>query len=501
MSIRNFKPQISGSKEFSAELKSNKSLLKFAEYAAEQLMQEQSDLFFFSVFQAYMEVGFPPQPVEPNSTLGHLTSLIDLGAAQEFIQASNLKNIMFGKQGLLTIFKLLRAPLLSYDIDGVMINAGGRHRSTALGLIGYTTALALKRAGMPVDEAVDLIDRQQLYVDFIRYNVTDDSSLNLTLVAEKAAGKSIVHLQELEDTSALQFLCTSQLVIQDNSSRKPQAGEIESVELSSVGVNPRNAASVINGFRKGVLDKFKLFRYMSQIKLWEDGYELILKPGFREARYTSYFPATMRKLLDTVSKSLWSHMEESVENNYPFRSLITGCENAIPVFKGGAYKTPTPKTALASSTYISTFYDSFWFQTETVEGWKEHLTGYDFSRLNLDMSARKAKAEANGEDYNLDTLQLNLVELAFQLYHTTPGAETINLDKALTRSKDKISFGVIFEGLLSQLDANLHHNDSSLLEYFDVFDLDEEVDAEAVSDEDLDDAAEYMSESLFDEDL
>lgn len=500
MSIRNFKPSIAGSKEFSLELKSNKSLLKFAEWAAESLHQSADDDLFFRVFQAHLRVG--GKPVTPNTTLGYLTSLIDVGAVQETISASNLKNLLFGKTGLLTIFKLLKPGLLSRDIEGNPILAGSRHRTASMAIIGYTVALAMKRLGMDVNEAVKLVDAQQLYVEELEYDVMDGDSINLGTRLEKKGTKSILHLDELtpKDAEALQFLCTSQIIIQDNSSRKPQPGEIESVELSSVGVNPRSASSVINGFRNNAIDKFKLFRYLSSAELYDAGYSLLLKASLKEANYSTYFPGTMRKLLDSVSKSLWSHEEQGQEGNYPFRALMTGCENSIPVYvaKSNKYRSATPKAAAISSSAVLSFINRFW-QVETMEAWYQLLDGYDFSRFETMLQTLSGKAEAAGEDFIVP--ELNLVELAFQLYHCSPGAETINLDKALTRSKDKVSFSTIFEGLLNQLDYNLHQQDSSLLEYFDVFDIEEEEEDDVAMDEELQEAEDFMSESLFDEEL
>lgn len=473
MTIRAFNPSIVGDSTLASEMKNSSEYRCMVEYLAKQLHRNPSNTrLLHSIYTAHFLVGVEQLPCQPNITLGTLTSLIDEGAVQEYMSGTRLKELMFGKNGLFVLNKLLMPIVISKDIEGNPICAGGRHRSTMLGFIAYSTALQLKHLGMPVDEAVALLDSQELYVDYLGYDCS--TTINPVFTVEKKAGKSVTELDITSQYEELNFLVKSQLVIQLNSSRKPQAGEIESVELSSVGVNPRKSTSVHAGFVRGALDKFKLFRYLSSAELYNGGYGLILRTNLRPATFNSYYPATMRKLFDAVSKTLWAFESGAEDGNFVFRSMLTGCENALPKFDQGkkAWKTPAPKPASSSYIKCTAFVQAFW-EGRTLEDWESEIADYDFSPLRKLIAANQAKVVARGEEWVEP--EFSLPELAFQLYHTSVvGNEEVNLDKALTRSKDKMTMLTVLDGLLAAWDASLLADQSSFLDYFGVFDAEEE---------------------------
>ena len=499
MSIRNFKPSVIG-KDFTASLKAQPSLLKLTEWLIKELFETKNTQLIFNVFFAhFVENG---KPVEPNYTLGQLVSTVDVGSIQEFMSDTRLRELMFGDMGLFKTYKLL-VPITISKVDGEDRNDNGRHRSASFGFLGYALAIGLKQMGMPSEEAVALIDSQAVWVQRLDYDVTNAV---VPVFTSTRKGKDTVYsLTILDDDSSeehekLQNQLTAQFVIQANSSRKPQKGEIEGVELGALGVNIKKPASVINGFRKGAIDKFKLFRFLSQAELYVfgEGYELCLLNSFRMQQYKPYSPITLQKLFDGVAKSLWAHAGGGADKCHPFRSLLTGCENAMPKYsKEKGWNTPAPRPDKCNNVALLSFVKAFW-EPQSLEAWQETVEGYRFEKLDLLVGKLEEASTKQGLEFGLP--ELSLVELAWQLYHLADGAETINLDKALSKSKDKITFFTVFEQLLNQWDVNLEASESNFYEYFEVFAQDEEEEDEVEEDE-LEEAQSYMSMSLFDEEL
>lgn len=492
MTIRTFNPAITGDKGLASSMKSDHGFRLIVERFAKALLKDPScTTLFHDLFTShFLRDGIP---VEPNITLGELTALIDVGSVQEYMSGANLKSIMFDKQtGLFSLFKLLLPIVVSEDVDGTPICAGGRHRNTSLGFLGYAVALKLKQSGVPVDDAINQLDSQVLWVDRLGY----DTSGSTNIILRPATKKDVADLDGISSTS-LNNIVRSQLVIQLNSSRKPQAGEIESVELSSLGVNPRKVSSICNGFKGGVIDKFKLFRYMSSAALYNNGYSLRILANLRIAEYSSYYPATIRKMMDAVSKTLWAFEAGAEDGNYPFRALITGCENALPKHdpKTGKWKSPAPKPAKSSQTAAVEFVNTFW-QQRPLEEWQGEIPDYDFSQLEKLIKSAESKTIASGKVWEVP--EFNLIELAFQLYHiAAAGNEEVNLDRALTRSKDKFTMLNVLDGLLAEWDAALAADNLDWFSYFQCFDMDdEEAEVEEVEEVEVDEQ-DWLSEDLF----
>ena len=492
MTIRTFNPSITGDKGLAAEMKSNHGFRLIVERVAKALLKDPScTTLFHDLFTShFVRDGIP---VEPNITLGELTALIDVGSVQEYMSGANLKSIMFDKQtGLFSLFKLLLPIVVSEDVDGSPICAGGRHRNTSLGFLGYAVALKLKQSGIFVDDAIAMLDSQVLWCDRLSY----DTSGSTNIVLKPATKKDVADLEGIS-SNALNNIVRSQLVIQLNSSRKPQAGEIESVELSSLGVNPRKVTSICNGFKGGVIDKFKLFRYMSSAELYNNGYSLRILANLRIAEYNSYYPATVRKMLDAVSKTLWAFEAGAEDGNYPFRALLTGCENALPKHdpKTGKWKSPAPKPVKSNQASVVEFVETFW-QRRPLEEWIGEIPDYDFAQLEKLVKSAEAKTVAAGKVWEVP--EFALIELAFQLYHlAAAGNEEVNLDRALTRSKDKYTMLNVLDGLLAEWDAALSADKLDWFSYFQCFteDEEEEIEYEEVVEEVEEE--DWLSEDLF----
>jgi hypothetical protein len=425
---------------------------------------------FYRTFQSHIQINGEPAPV--NTTLGEALALVNSSVSQENINLVKVKEIISGKEGLLT-FGRLALPLWETHYSHGGRDSQNRHRLYSLGCIAKMVLLGIRKKLDDEDfEAFETYVMGQglsvltLSYDFAgsfkKYNYSKGKN------APELLDRTDETLKALDGSVTLHF----------NGSRTPTSGEKTMVKLSSLGVNPTDPVSIYQGLATGKIPSKDGFSLLCLNTSYDGNHNLTIMPGMMQTtgtEYSRFSPEGLKKSYETLYNVINKFTLEGETGNHGLRQFVVGSSDVKPkAKKSGGFTTPTFNNSKHSfnPNMLGDTVTLLLTESREVSEWQELL--------------------GDSESFNWEHIpsdaELTFFELAFQVLWTVTVTDLGNIGRnaGIAKSNDpqEWKLGNVIQHLLEMLDDN-----EALGDIFPEDDdvEEEEVESIEVSDSDDDD--------------